>query len=233
MRLSFGQKCFVIAGMLLISVALFALEMPALQGHINDHAKILSSKVAVELEEKLVAYEKLSTRQFAVLTVKTLGGEAIEDAAIKVANAWKLGTAKENNGLLLLISMGDRKIRIEVGSGIEDIYTDAFVGRIIDSIITPNFKQKNFDKGITEAIEALVLESVSSVENDNFAAILAIIVFALIIIFILGVLSDGGSSSGGFGVGYIIGSCLGGSSSGGGYRGGGGGFSGGGSSGSF
>lgn len=225
------QKWIFVLVLASCCTSVFALKVPTLEGRINDKAKIFSKKTVKEIEEKLIAHEQNTTRQFAVLTVKSLEGEPIESAAVKVANAWKLGTAKDNNGLLVLISTGDRQIRIEVGSGIEDIYTDVFTGRIIDSIITPNFKDENFDKGISDAIDALILEKYDAVEEEEIPAIVLIIA-VIIVLLILAALAENGSSSGGGG--FYVGSSFGGRSSGrsgSSFSGGGGGFSGGGSSG--
>lgn len=211
-----------------------AFDVPLLKGHVNDYAKLFSLETVNQLEDKLTNYEKDNTRQFVILTTQSLDGESIESASIKVANQWKLGMAKANNGLLLFVSVKDRKIRIEVGSGIEDIYTDIFTGRIIDSIITPNFKEQKFDKGIVDAVDVLMLGTIAvkSVSNlhDIGGVVIFIVLLILLMIIIAKIISDSDGSGGSFisGSGSIFGS-----SSSGGYGSGGGRSSGGGSSGGW
>lgn len=227
----------------LISIAgsCYAFKVPTLTGHVNDYAHILSKEMVDELENKLQLYEKTTTRQFVVLTLDNIQGKTIEEAANLIANQAKIGEKKTDNGLLLLIAMKERKIRIEVGSGIEDEYTDVFTGRVIDDILTPYLKSGKYDKGVKEAVEALVSE-IKATAPDNDGSYLFLIFVAVVIVLIILALASDEIDSGSGGGGYIGGgrsrgnwsSSGGGRSSGGsGFSGRGGGFSGGGSSGSF
>jgi uncharacterized protein len=108
-----------------ISASSFAQEIPYLSGRVNDNAHMLSAATITELENTLRSYEDSTTNQFVVLTVTSLDGYTIEDYAIKAATTWKLGKKGVDNGALLCISKDDRKLRIEVGYGLEGSLTDA------------------------------------------------------------------------------------------------------------
>lgn len=151
------MKKYLVILTLLLSYAGSSLgfEVPKLVGPVNDYAEILSETTKLTLGQKLITHHNKTGVQIAILTVKTIDSMAIEDASIKVANSWGLGDKSFNNGLLIMISMQERAIRIEVGSGIEDAYTDSITGRIIDKIIIPNFKNKEFDQGMLLAADAL------------------------------------------------------------------------------
>ena len=98
---------------------LFALEVPPLKGRVNDYAGILSSATTRQLEGILGDLEKTDSTQIAVLTIPSLEGEVLEQFSIKVADQWKIGRADFDNGAILLIALKERKIRIEVGYGLE------------------------------------------------------------------------------------------------------------------
>jgi uncharacterized protein len=133
-----------------------AIDIPPLAGHVNDLAKLLSPAAAAALENKLSEYERATSNQLALLTVPTLGGEAIETFALRVAEAWKLGKKGVDNGALLLVVKADRKMRIEVGYGLESSLTDAATSRTISEVIAPRFRNNDFDGGIAAGFEALI-----------------------------------------------------------------------------
>jgi len=97
-----------------------ALDVPHLSGRINDYADILSEKETIDLESRLAEFEKDTTCQIVVLTIPSLEGSTIEEYSIRVAEAWKPGQKGKDNGILLLITVNERKIRIETGYGLED-----------------------------------------------------------------------------------------------------------------
>jgi uncharacterized protein len=142
------------------ALAAFALgqtiDIPPLAGHVNDLAKVLSPAAAAALENKLSEYERATSNQLALLTVPTLGGEAIETFALRVADAWKLGKKGVDNGALLLVVKADRKMRIEVGYGLESSLTDAATSRTISEVIAPRFRDNDYDGGIAAGFEALI-----------------------------------------------------------------------------
>jgi uncharacterized protein len=133
----------------------YALEVPPLQGRVNDHAQLLAPEAAQRLNQRLAAYEQATGHQLAVLTVPTLGGDPIEDFSIRVVEAWKLGKKGADDGILLLVASGDRKMRIEVGYGLEGTLTDATTGRIIREVMAPYFRKGDYAGGISAAVSSI------------------------------------------------------------------------------
>jgi len=141
---------------LVISTQALALDLPALRGHVNDYAGMLSPARAAALEQQLSDFERSDSTQIVVLTIPTLGGESIEEFSIKVAEAWKIGQKGVDNGVILLVAKAERKVRIEVGRGLEGKLTDLVSGRIIRADIAPKFKTGDFDGGIAAGVNALI-----------------------------------------------------------------------------
>jgi uncharacterized protein len=138
------------------SLPLLALDVPALKGRVNDYANILKPVTVATLEAKLADFEKAESTQIAVLTIPSLEGGEIEDFSIRVAEKWKIGQKKLDNGVILVIAKEDHRMRIEVGYGLEGKLTDLRSGRIIDNIISPSFKAGDFDKGVTDGVDAIM-----------------------------------------------------------------------------
>ena len=129
--------------------------IPELWQRVTDNTGTLSSQEASALENKLQSLEQKKGSQIAVLIVSTTYPEPIEDYAIKVVEQWKLGRKAVDDGVLLLVAIQDKRVRIEVGYGLEGAIPDVIAKRIIDNHITPNFRQGSFYTGIEEGIEAL------------------------------------------------------------------------------
>jgi len=142
--------------LVLLVQPLAALEVPALKGRVNDYAGILAPATARQLEEVLRQFEAAESTQIVLLTVPSLEGDSLEDFSLRVVEAWKPGQAKLDNGALLLIAKNDRRLRIEVGYGLEGKLTDLVTGRIIHDIITPRFKEGNFDQGVIDGLSAMI-----------------------------------------------------------------------------
>jgi uncharacterized protein len=132
-----------------------ALSVPALQGRINDYAGLLSSATVQQLDANLAQLEATDSTQIVVLIVPSLEGDSLEDFSIRVVEQWKIGQKGKDNGALLLVSKNDRKIRIEVGYGLEGKLTDLVSGRIIRNIIVPRFKMGDYDQGIIDGVAAM------------------------------------------------------------------------------
>lgn len=129
---------------------------PALTGRVVDGAGIVSADAKQALETKLKDLEDKSGIQFVVATVSSLGGYEIEPYANGLFRAWKLGEAKKNNGVLLLVAPNEKRVRIEVGYGLEGTLTDALSKIIIANAITPRFKAGDFSGGVTRGVEDVV-----------------------------------------------------------------------------
>ena len=134
----------------------FALEVPRLSAHVNDYAGMLSRQAAEELEDRLAQFEKSDSTQIVVLTIPSLEGEDLESFSIKVAEAWKVGQARIDNGVILLVARDERKVRIEVGRGLEDRLTDLMSGRIIRERIVPRFRAGDFDGGVRDGVQGIM-----------------------------------------------------------------------------
>ncbi|HIJ89878.1 MAG TPA: TPM domain-containing protein [Deltaproteobacteria bacterium] len=133
-----------------------ALEVPQYQGYVNDLAGMISPGERQRLEQMLLAFDQSDSTQIAVLTIPSLEGDALEDFSIRTVEAWKIGQKGKDNGVLLLVSKGDRKIRIEVGRGLEGVLTDLLTGRIVDQVIAPRFKAGQLDEGFEAGVSAII-----------------------------------------------------------------------------
>jgi uncharacterized protein len=133
-----------------------ALEVPQYQGYVTDLAGMISPEERQRLEQTLLAFEQSDSTQIAVLTIPSLEGDSLEEFSIRTVDAWKIGQKGKDNGVLLLVSKDDRKIRIEVGRGLEGMLTDLLAGRIVDQVIAPRFKAGRIDEGFAAGISAII-----------------------------------------------------------------------------
>ena len=133
-----------------------ALPVPALTGRVNDYAGMISAPVKAELEAKIKQFETAESTQIVILTVPSLKGDVIEDFSIRVAEVWKIGQKGKDNGVLLIVSKDDHKVRIEVGFGLEGKLTDLVSGHITRNEIVPAFKAGQFDAGFTKGVTAII-----------------------------------------------------------------------------
>lgn len=221
------------------------IKVPALSSPVIDQVGLFSSSEKASLESTIQNIHASKGPQVQVLIIKTLEGNAIEDYSMKVAETWKLGTKQAGDGLILLISIEDRKMRIEVGQGIEGTITDYDSHKIIDKILKPAFREKDFYGGVMGFIsvvqEKFGIEASSSqpkrtlVRKKQASPIHSLILLIIFIIFIISRTGPmGGILAGGMmGRSRYGGGGFGGSGGGSSWGGGGGGFSGGGSSGDW
>jgi len=136
--------------------ALAEVAVPPLTGRVVDQTGTLSSGDVASLTQTLKDLEARKGSQVAILIVPTTGEETIEQFSIRVAEAWKIGRKKIDDGALLVIAKNDRHLRIEVGYGLEGALTDATTRRIIDEVITPKFKAGDFAGGVRAGIERMI-----------------------------------------------------------------------------
>jgi uncharacterized protein len=230
---------------------------PAYQQPVMDEAQLLEPDAVDKLARALEAIHQKGGPQIGVLTVETIGDLTIEEASYQVAKAWKLGTAEKDNGVLLIIAQKERKVRIEVGQGVEGDLTDAYSRRIIDDTMVPLFKRGKYTDGVVLGLDGILKRMNPPIDLAEYINVRAAparsgevglpdLVQFLIIIFVLFVLFGIGGGRGrrsnaisglaGFLIGMNSGRHGGGWGGGGGggfSGGGGGGFSGGGASGSW
>lgn len=219
--------------------------VPPLTAHVNDTGNLLSPSARAELERKLSDYEQKTGHQFALLTIDSLQGDALESFSIRVVEAWKLGKKGKDDGLLLLVVNKERKLRIEVGYGLEGTITDAFSARVIRNVVVPAMRAGNAASGFDQAFTLLMQKA----SGDDVAApepvaeqprpgrsrspfgwlVLLFFISPILIPLILARMRGGGGRGGPWGGGGFGGGGWGGGGfGGGGWGGGGGGFSGGG-----
>ncbi len=226
-------------------------KIPKLFKRITDFTNTLTASELATIESELARFEDSTSTQVLVVMVSSVGGEAIEEFALRTAEANQIGQKQRDNGVLLLIAKDDRKIRIEVGYGLEGVLTDALSGQIIRREIAPAFKVGQYYEGIRAGVEAIMLASrneykaeKSKKKNDSFGGF-GVLIFMVILFFIMA-RAGRRSSLMSAALPLILGSSLGrhhrgsgwgGSGGGGGgfggFSGGGGSFGGGGASGSW
>lgn len=248
------MKLLSLLALILICSSSYALEVPRLTSPVIDQAGLLSPKAKEALINSLQGVKATSGSEIAVLTVKSLEGESIEGYSIRVVDEWKLGSKEKDNGVLFLISLDDRLMRIEVGQGHEGDLPDATAGRIISGVKT-YFKRGDYQSGIIVGVDLIAksigvdLQNLPKISHKrsrkgNSGFFLMIFIFTM---FIFGRGGRGGGLMGALVYGGALGagSALGrgrsgmgsgrssGGSFGGGSFGGGGGFSGGGASGGW
>jgi uncharacterized protein len=221
--------CFLVGGW---AFSVHAVNIPALRAHVTDVAGVLQPQEAQTLEQSLAAYEQRTGHQFAVLLLASLEGEPIENVSIQAVESWKLGSKKRDDGVLLLLAMQDRAVRIEVGHGLEGVITDALSSRVIRDVLAPAFKQGRYSQGVLQSMDVLMRVA----EGDNTGlppekrtqkSIPLLVLLFIVFVILLSMFGRGGRGGpmffggGGFGGGF----------GGGGFSGGGGSFGGGGASG--
>ena len=141
---------------LFFASSIFALSVPNLTSPIVDNANLISDGVEQNINNQLEDLSDSTGIQLAVLTIPTLEGEVLESYSMKVAETWELGSAEKDTGVLLLIALEERSIRIEVGYGLEGVLTDTKCGLIIRNVIAPEFRNGNYQAGIVNAVNNMV-----------------------------------------------------------------------------
>ncbi|MCK9483251.1 MAG: TPM domain-containing protein [Candidatus Marinimicrobia bacterium] len=159
-------RVLIIAGLFLFSLQAFGLEVPKLNRRVTDLAGILSPSEEARLEENLMVFENETSNQIAVLIINSLDGESIEQYSIQVVDQWQLGTAQKDNGVLLLIAVQDRQVRIEVGYGLEGVLTDLISFQIIRNVIAPQFRNGNYYAGIDQGLRAIMMTTKNEYKGD-------------------------------------------------------------------
>ncbi len=236
------MRAIFLFSLCLFSLRTLAFDVPTLTGPVVDQANVISPSDQAYLDRLIRRVYETSGVQLQVLTVASLNGEPIEQASIQVTDKWRIGKKGEDKGVLLMLSTGDHRVRIEVGRGLEGDLPDIDAVRIIRNVIIPNFQDNDYSHGIVagvQTIASIVAPETGAapqthkrkLKGDDFVAVL----FILFILFSIIVNSFGrrrGFGGGGFWGGGFGGGGFGGGG-GGGWSGGGGGFAGGGASGDW
>jgi len=257
------KKIFLFSLLSLLFTFAFAQDFPEKPNTlVNDYANVLSADQKQQLETKLVSFNDSSSTQIAIAILKSVGDYDINEYAVELGRKWGVGQSGKNNGIMIVVAVGDRKISIQTGYGLEGALPDIYAKRIIDNDIKPNFRAGNYYAGLDEGTTSIIKYTKGEYKNDSpktsskkgggGGSIVIIIIIVIVIIIIMRKGGGGGSEViGGRGASnalfwaMLFGSGGGGRSSGGwggGSSGGGGGgfggfgggnFGGGGSSGSW
>lgn len=224
-----------------LSVSAFALDVPALTGPVVDNANILDARAKSAISTAIVDLFEREGIQFQVLIIPELTNETIEGYSIKVVDQWKLGKTRDDRAALFLVSINDKKMRIEVGRGLEGTITDLTSGRILAEV-KKYFKQNDYANGVALGLSLMaradgkdmVFSKQAAPRHKREPASPLLIIFLIIVFVIFNKITGGRAAP--FIIGSLLGGGLGGSGGrggGGGWSGGGGGFSGGGASGDW
>ncbi|MBT2187140.1 TPM domain-containing protein [Sphingobium nicotianae] len=159
MTTALRRTCLILLATLLLALrpdAALAQTFPALTGRVVDNANLLDPATEQAISQKSEELERTTGRQLVVATVPSLDGYDVSDYGYRLGRAWGLGEKDKNNGVLLLIAPNERRLTIQVGYGLEPVFTDALSGRIIRDIITPMFKAGDFPGGISAGVDEIV-----------------------------------------------------------------------------
>ena len=151
-----GALPLFFAALLLAFTPALALDFPTLTGRVVDEANVLDPAARAALTDKLAALEAKTTDQLVVVTLKSLQGTSIEDYGVELGRRWQIGQKDKNNGVLLIVAPTERKVRIEVGYGLEGELTDAVSRLIIENAILPRFRAGDFAGGITRGVDDII-----------------------------------------------------------------------------
>jgi uncharacterized protein len=192
----------------------YSLDIPPIEGHINDYAHLLAPAQRVELDGLLSRFEKQSTNRVAVLTVPSLEGEEIEPYSLKIAEAWKVRGRGKENWVLLTVAPVEREVRIEVGRDLHGRLTDAKSEGIIRQVILPRLRETDYYEGMAEGIRAIIAEAGEKVEGGDHLIgrsprsenMLSVMFIAFLISGMIGLISWllGGIAGAGLGVGFAV-----------------------------
>jgi len=163
---------------------------------VNDYTKTLTTDQQEALEKKLVAFDDSTSTQIAVIIIPSLEGAEISDYAVKLGRSWGIGGADYNNGVVFLIAVDDKKINISTGYGVEGALPDVTCSHIIQNVVRPNFKGKDYYRGIDEGTDAIIKavkgEYQTPRKKDRGVSASRVIMLLIIIIILLSFFSGGG-----------------------------------------
>ena len=238
-----------LSGLCLLFWAMLAFaqpSVPALTGRVVDRAELLDATQEAELSRLLADHEQATGDQLVVVTLPDLGGRSIEETGLTLGREWGIGQQGRDNGALLIVAQAERRIRIEVGYGLEDRLTDAQSALIIHNLIAPAFRQGDFAGGIRAGVEGMI-QVIGGEPMEGYLPALGqpaqeqppLLVLLIVFLVMLAVIGIGGrgrqtrSVMAAAALGSLLGRGGGGGFGGGGFGGGGGGFGGGGASGGW
>lgn len=229
------KKLIIALFLTVLCTSVFAQQYPATPNTlVNDYTGTLSESQKQQLEAKLVAFDDSTSTQITIVILKSVGEYDINEYALGLGRSWGVGGKKNSNGVVILVALGDRKIAMQTGYGVEGVLPDIITKRIIDNEIKPYFKEGDYYGGLDAGTTAIIKYTKGEYKNDNpkvaqKGGSSGIIILVVIIVIIVIIIRKGGGGNGqvmsGRGVGEALfwGALLGsGRGSGGGFGGGGG-----------
>ncbi|MBO7047631.1 MAG: TPM domain-containing protein [Spirochaetia bacterium] len=186
------RKLFLLLLIIIASIAL-ADDVPGYSSYVNDYAGVITEKDKTSMEEVAKEVEEKTGAQIAVLTVKSMEPYAsIDEFGMAVAEKWKVGEKGKDTGIIIILAMDERKVRIEVGYGLEGIFNDAKVGRILDNTIIPYFRGGDFSAGLRRGMFKIAdtigtemnveLDERAKMQDNNFTERLCMLIFFIIFV---------------------------------------------------
>ncbi|WP_231459211.1 MULTISPECIES: YgcG family protein [unclassified Pedobacter] len=197
------KKIFLLSVFCLLYVFAFAQDFPAKPNTlVNDYSGVLSAEQKNNLERKLVAFDDSSSTQIAIAVLKSVGDYDINEYAVELGRKWGVGQSGKNNGIMIVVAVGDRKISIQTGYGVEGALPDIYAKRIIENDIKPNFRAGNYYTGLDEATTSIIKYTKGEYKNDKPKAskgggVGSIAVILIIIVVIIIIMRKGGGGNGG------------------------------------
>lgn len=158
------KKVLLIVAALAFVGRVFAAHIPAPTGYVNDFAGVLHTEEEESLENDLSSYKESTGNEIAVVLIRSLEGDTVEEVAVRTFEEWKIGEKEKDTGVLFLAAIDDRKMRIEVGYGAEPFLTDGEAGEILRRDVTPAFRESKYGEGVTNAVKAIEEELASPAE---------------------------------------------------------------------
>lgn len=199
------KKLFLLSLFTLIFSFAFAQDFPGKPSTlVNDYSGVLSIEQRAMLEKKLVAFDDSSSTQIAIAILKSVGDYDINEYAVELGRKWGVGQSGKNNGIIIVVAVGDRKISIQTGYGVEGTLPDVYAKRIIDEDIKPNFRNGDYYTGLDEATTAIIKYTRGEYKNDKprvssskkgTGGSIALIVIIVIVIIIIMRKGGGGGNS--------------------------------------
>jgi len=198
------KKIFLFSLLSLLFTFAFAQDFPEKPNTlVNDYANVLSADQKQQLETKLVAFNDSSSTQIAIAILKSVGDYDINEYAVELGRKWGVGQSGKNNGIMIVVAVGDRKISIQTGYGLEGALPDIYAKRIIDNDIKPNFRAGNYYAGLDEGTTSIIKYTKGEYKNDSpktsskkgggGVSIVIIIIIVIVIIIIMRKGGGGGS----------------------------------------
>ena len=197
------KKIFLLSLFSLLFAFAFAQDFPEKPNTlVNDYANVLSAEQKQALENKLVTFNDSSSTQIAIAILKSVGDYDINEYTVELGRKWGVGQSGKNNGIMIVVAVGDRKISIQTGYGLEGALPDIYAKRIIDNDIKPNFKAGNYYAGLDESTTSIIKYTRGEYKNDNpktsskkggSGSIVIIIIIVIVIIIIMRKGGGGGS----------------------------------------